>query len=57
VRIFGIILAVLGALVLGYCGFTYAVREKAAGMPGVYGGIVLVVGLIMVAISGKRETA
>lgn len=68
-RLFGIILIVLGALSLGYGGFSYISREKVvdAGpiqvsadreryvfIPPIVGGIAVIAGLVMVA-SGKRD--
>lgn len=71
-RILGIVLVILGALALGYGGFTYVTREKVvdAGpvqvtadrektvwIPPVVGGIAVVSGLLLIATSGKREMA
>jgi len=71
-RIVGIVLVILGALALGYGGFTYVTREKVvdAGpvqvtadrektvwIPPVVGGIAVVSGLLLIATSGKREVA
>lgn len=71
-RVVGIILVVLGALALGYQGFTYvardtvvdagpvqvtADRQKTVWIPPVVGGIAVVTGLIMLATSSKREPA
>jgi len=71
-RILGIVLVVLGALALGYGGFSYVTREKVvdAGpvqvtadrqktvwIPPVVGGIAVVGGLILIATSGRREAA
>jgi hypothetical protein len=68
-RIVGIILVVLGALGLGYQGFTYVTKEKVvdAGpvqvtrdkensvwIPPVVGGIALVSGLLLIA-TGRRD--
>ncbi|QEL13632.1 DUF3185 domain-containing protein [Limnoglobus roseus] len=68
-RLIGIILIALGALSLGYGGFSYVSREKVvdAGpiqvsadkekyvfVPPVVGGIAVVAGLVMLA-SGKRD--
>lgn len=68
-RLIGIILIALGALSLGYGGFTYMSREKVvdAGpiqvsadrekyvfIPPVVGGIAVVAGLAML-VSGKRD--
>ena len=68
-RLVGIILVVLGALGLGYQGFTYVTKEKVvdAGpiqvsrdkentvwIPPVVGGIALVSGLILLATGSRR---
>ena len=68
-RMVGIILVVLGALALGYQGFTYvsrdtvvdagpvkvtADREKTVWIPPVVGGIAVVAGLIAIAAGGRR---
>jgi len=70
VRIVGLILVILGALALGYGGFSYVTHEKVveAGsvevttekqktvwIPPVAGGIAVVTGLIMLATSGKQD--
>ncbi len=70
-RIVGIVLVILGALALGYGGFTYvtrdkvvdagpvqitADREKTVWIPPVVGGIAVVGGLILLA-SGSRKTS
>jgi hypothetical protein len=70
VRIVGIVLVILGALALGYGGFTYVTREKVvdAGpvqvtadkektvwIPPVVGGIAVATGLILIASGGTRE--
>jgi hypothetical protein len=69
-RIVGIILVVLGALGLGYQGFTYVTTEKVvdAGpvqvsrdkentvwIPPVAGGITLVSGLLLIATGGRKD--
>lgn len=69
-RMVGIILVVLGALGLGYQGFTYVTTEKVvdAGpvqvtrdkentvwIPPVVGGIALVSGLILLATGGRKD--
>lgn len=69
-RIIGIVLVILGALALGYGGFTYVTREKVvdAGpvqvtadkektvwIPPIVGGIAVASGLILLASSGNRE--
>jgi len=67
----GLILVIVGALILGYQGFTYvtrepiintgpvvvtAEREKTVWIPPVIGGIAVVAGLVlMVAGGGRRE--
>jgi len=70
-RTLGIILVALGALALGWEGFTYATTESgdnASGLvsseksrtvwvPPVVGGIVVVTGLILLASNGRREDA
>lgn len=68
-RLLAIALIILGALVLGYQGFTYvsrekvvdagpiqisADREKTVWIPPVVGGIAVVAGLVLLA-SGKRD--
>lgn len=68
-RLFGIIMIVLGALSLGYGGFSYISREKVvdAGpiqvsadreryvfIPPVVGGVAVVAGLVLLA-SGRRD--
>jgi hypothetical protein len=54
-RIIGFVLVVLGALALGYEGF-HATQEKGRTVlvPPVAGGIVLVSGLLVLAVSGRR---
>jgi hypothetical protein len=69
-RIVGLILVVLGALALGYQGFTYVTREKVvdAGpvqvsadrektvwIPPVVGGIAVVSGLVLLASGSRRD--
>ncbi len=69
-RIGGIVLVILGALALGYGGFTYvtrdkvvdagpvqvtADREKTVWIPPVVGGIAVVGGLLLIATSGKQR--
>jgi len=71
-RILGIVLVVLGALALGYGGFTYvtrenvvdagpvqvtADREKTVWIPPVVGGIAVVSGLILLAGGTRRADA
>jgi hypothetical protein len=71
-RIIGIALVILGALALGYGGFTYVTREnvvdagpiqvsadrqKTVWIPPVVGGIAVVTGLILLASGTRRETA
>jgi uncharacterized membrane protein len=68
-RLFGIIMIVVGALILGYGGFSYvtqdkvvdagpvqvtAEREKTVWIPPVIGGVAVIAGLVMLA-SGKRD--
>jgi hypothetical protein len=55
-RIIGFILVVFGALALGYEGFVHAAREKhqTVWVPPVVGGIALVSGLLLQAVSGRR---
>jgi len=70
VRIVGIVLVILGALALGYGGFTYitrekvvdagpvqvtADREKTVWIPPVVGGIAVVGGLILLATNGRKD--
>jgi len=70
-RVFGIVLVVLGALALGYGGFSYisretvvdagpvqiqADRQKTVWIPPVVGGIAVVTGLLLIATAGKRQT-
>jgi len=69
-RVLAIILIVLGALALGYQGFTYVTQEKVAEVgpvkvnaerqktvwiPPVVGGIALTAGLILF-LAGNRRT-
>jgi hypothetical protein len=69
-RIIGIVLVILGALALGYGGFTYvtrdkvvdagpvqitADREKTVWIPPVVGGIAVVGGLILLATGSRRD--
>jgi len=69
-RIVGLILVVLGALGLGYQGFTYVSKEKVVDtgsvqvsrekentvwIPPVVGGIALVSGLILLATGGRKD--
>jgi len=68
-RTIGIILVALGALALGWAGFTDATTESGAvasgfanseqsrgvWVPPVVGGIVVVMGLILLASNGRRE--
>jgi hypothetical protein len=68
-RAVAIVLIVLGALALGYQGFTYvtretvvdagpvqvtAEREKTVWIPPVLGGAAVVAGVVMLALGGKR---
>jgi hypothetical protein len=69
-RVVGIVLVVLGALALGYGGFTYVQREnvvdagpvqitadrqKTVWIPPVVGGIAVVTGLMLIATAPRRE--
>ena len=69
-RVFGIILVIIGALALGYQGFTYVTKETVvdAGpvqvsrdkentvwIPPVIGGIAVACGLLVIALGGKRD--
>jgi hypothetical protein len=71
-RVVGIALVILGAVALGYGGFTYvtrenvvdagpvqitADREKTVWVPPVICGIAVVAGLLVLATSGRREAA
>jgi len=68
-RVLAIVLIVLGALALGYQGFTYVTRDtvaqvgpmevtterqKTVWIPPVVGGIALTAGLILFLAGGKR---
>ena len=70
-RIVAIVLIVLGALALGYQGFTYVSREKVvdAGpiqisadrertvwIPPIVGGVAVVAGLALLLTAGKRPS-
>lgn len=70
-RIIGIVLVLLGAIILGYGGFIYLTRETVveAGpvqvaaekqqpvqVSPVAGGIAVISGLIAIATSSRRET-
>jgi len=67
-KMLGIILMIVGALILGYQGFTYvthepvadvgpvhveAEKQKTVWIPPVVGGVAVVAGLIL-ALSGRR---
>lgn len=68
-RIVGLVLVILGALALGYGGFTYVTHEevtdagaaevvekkKTVWIPPVAGGIALVTGLIILVTTGERD--
>jgi len=69
-RVAGIVLVILGALALGYQGFTYVThdkvidagpvdvsvqKEKRVWIPPVVGGITVIGGLILLVTAGKRE--
>lgn len=71
-RIVGIVLVILGALALGYQGFTYVTRERVAEVgpvrvtadrertvwvPPVVGGVAVVAGLLLIATGNRRESA
>ena len=63
VRAVGIVLVILGALVLGYQGFTRVAderveaRTKVVWIPPVVGGIVLVSGLILLVAESRDDSA
>ena len=69
-RVVGIVLVVLGALALGYGGFTYVTRDtvvdagpvqvstdrqQTVWIPPVVGGIAVVTGLLLIATAPRRE--
>lgn len=68
-RIVGLVLVILGALALGYGGFTYVTTEevtdagvaevvekrKTVWIPPVAGGIALVTGLIILVTTSERD--
>jgi len=69
-RIVGLVLVILGALALGYGGFTYVTheevtdagtaegtvgKEKTVWIPPTAGGIALVTGLIVLVTTGERD--
>jgi len=69
-RMLGLILVILGALALGYQGFTYVTKEKVvdAGpvqvtadkqntvwIPPVVGGIAVAAGLVLMVVGGGRK--
>ncbi|MFO0929945.1 MAG: hypothetical protein U0736_23470 [Gemmataceae bacterium] len=69
-RIFAIVLILVGALVIGYQGFTYVTREKVvdAGpiqvtadrertvwVPPVVGGIAVATGLVLLTVNGRKD--
>ncbi|MBA4189589.1 MAG: DUF3185 domain-containing protein [Planctomycetaceae bacterium] len=69
-RMIGLALVILGALALGYQGFTYVTREKVvdAGpiqvsadrertvwIPPVVGGVAVVAGLVLLASGTRKE--
>jgi len=71
-RMLGLILVILGALALGYQGFTYVTREKIvdAGpvqvsadkektvwIPPVVGGIGVAAGLVLMIVGGGKKEA
>lgn len=63
-RLVGIVLVLLGAVALGYQGFTYValeaagdvtpIRPAATWLPPVVGGIATVTGLLLLAAGGRR---
>lgn len=69
-RVIGIVLVILGALALGYGGFTYVTREnvvdagpvqvtaekqKTVWIPPVVGGIAVASGLVLLATGGRKD--
>jgi len=69
-RIIGIVLIILGALALGYQGFTYvtrdtvaqagpvqvtAEREKTVWIPPVVGGVAIAAGAAMLVLGGRKS--
>lgn len=69
-RFLALVLILVGALVIGYQGFTYVTREKVvdAGpvqvtadrertvwVPPVVGGIAVAAGLVLLAVSGRKD--
>jgi hypothetical protein len=69
-RIIGVVLIILGALVLGYQGFTYvtrdtiaqvgpvevtAERERTVWIPPVVGGVAVAAGAAMLLLGGRRS--
>ena len=71
-RMLGLIIVILGALALGYGGFTFVTREKIvdAGpvqitkdkenpvwIPPVVGGVAVAAGLILMVVGGGRKDA
>jgi hypothetical protein len=70
-RILGIVFIVLGALALGYQGFTYVTREKVADVgpvqvtadrektvwiPPIVGGVAVAAGAGLLVLGGRRST-
>ena len=70
-RIIGIVLVILGALALGYGGFSYVSREKVADagpvqvtadrqhsvwIPPVVGGIAVAAGLVLMVVGGRKDS-
>ena len=71
-RLIGLVIVILGALALGYGGFTYVTREKIvdAGpvqvsadkqntvwVPPIVGGVAVAAGLVLMVVGGGRKDA
>ena len=71
-RMIGLVIVILGALALGYGGFTYVTREKivdagpvqitkdkenAVWIPPVVGGVAVAAGLVLMVVGGGRTDA
>ena len=71
-RMIGLIIVILGALALGYGGFTYVTRdtvakvgdvkitadkENAVWIPPVVGGVAVAAGLVLMVVGGGRKDA
>ena len=69
-RMLGLIIVILGALALGYGGFTYVTREKIvdAGpvqvsadkqntvwIPPIVGGVAVAAGLVLMVVGGRKD--